>query len=207
MANHTETIIRVKGKLSDITTLLQKHVSFNETKDRCQLDFNTIIPQPETPEECPTRYLITSETDARQHSLAWDPTNPRNWFNWYDWQREQWGTKWNSYDCSIPDPDDIADDLEVDPNLITDIEMVVYTAWAPAIPVYTKLQEMYPELEITVYYLDEGWFYAGILRADGCIDETNDLDVYGPNDIFNEVMTVLDGHDWQERYGNEDEEC
>jgi hypothetical protein len=207
MPNHTETIIKVKGKLSDITTLLQKHVSFNETKDKCHLDFNTIIPQPETPAECPARYLITSEADAREHSLAWDPTNPRNWFNWYDWQLEHWGTKWNSYDCSIPDPDAIADDLEVDPNLITDIEMVVYTAWAPATPVYEKLQEMYPDLEITVYYLDEGWFYAGILWADGHIDETNNLDVKEPDDIFNEVMTVLSGYDWQERYGNEDEEC
>ena len=87
-------------------------------------------------------------------------------------------------------------DLEVK----ADIEMVVHTAWTPAIPVYQKLQEMYPDLEIEVFYIDEGWFYAGFLAYDSEIYETDKLDVTNPNGIFYKVMQVIEGEGWQQRY-------
>lgn len=202
MPNHTETVIKIQGKLKDIITLLEKHTLMEEGWDSPHLEFESIIPSPKTPEECPAEYLLTSKKDAEAHNLAWDESQPRYWFNWYKWQRENWGTKWDCYNCSIPTIESLTDedisnqDLEVK----ADIEMVVHTAWTPAIPVYQKLQEMYPDLEIEVFYIDEGWFYAGFLDYDSEIYETDKLDVKNPNGIFYKVMQVIEGEGWQQRY-------
>lgn len=210
MPNNTETLIKIEGKLEHIIKLLKNHT--HQEEETPYLDFDTIIPEPKTPEECALKmYVIHSEQEAKEKHLAWNETDPRRWFNWYEWRIDNWGTKWGAYDCSIPKVEELID-INVSDNkdsldIETEIEMIVYTAWSPAIPVYQKLQEMYPDLEITVYYLDEGWFYAGILRPDSSIDETGDLDIKNPNDIFDEVMTVLNGEDWQSRYNEDEEEC
>ena len=59
---------------------------------------------------------------------GWDENNPKRWFDWYHWHIEYWGTKWNSYDATYPEPEEIeADGLD-------EIKIWLYTAWTPATP-------------------------------------------------------------------------
>lgn len=59
--------------------------------------------------------------------------------SWYEWCCDNWGTKWNAYDCSIYD----------------DNEMEFLTAWSPAEPIVLKLSEQYPDRRFHLLYSDE----------------------------------------------------
>ena len=68
---------------------------------------------------------------------------------WWDWRVQNWGTKWNSYDCEV----DIMDDETV--------EYTFSTAWSPPEPVIHKLRELYPDVSITAFYDEPGMEIAG----------------------------------------------
>ena len=57
---------------------------------------------------------------------------------WYEWCVQNWGTKWNAYDCSPGDG-----------------SIEFHTAWSAPHPVIQKLSELYPELGITHLWADE----------------------------------------------------
>lgn len=58
--------------------------------------------------------------------------------DWYNWAYANWGTKWNSYSSYIED------------NVIT-----FDTAWSCPEPVFRKLSQMFPKVEIKVEFADE----------------------------------------------------
>ena len=153
MPNNTETRLIVRGKVEDILRFRKNH--FHDDK-YTEFDFDTIIPEPRTIDECEPEYRVKS---AKEAHIAEDEERP--WFNWYEWHIAKWGTKWNSYDTMAPSIEEIVREE------MTEIYVTTYTAWSPALPVYGKLQEMYPELEIEVFFLDEGCFYAGYLDKHG----------------------------------------
>lgn len=59
---------------------------------------------------------------------------------WYEWCVQNWGTKWNAYDC------DIARDGS---------QMTFLTAWSAPHPVIQKLSEMYPDIIMEHQWADE----------------------------------------------------
>jgi len=72
--------------------------------------------------------------------------------NWYDWSNKNWGTKWDT-DC-----EDVA---------IDDFGTVEYnfdTAWGPPEPIYNALKELFPKLEISWFYREDGMQLAGWLN-------------------------------------------
>jgi len=164
MPNWVTTKIKIRGKAEDLAAFVKKHIVTQKYKDGSTediLDFETIIPSPKTIEECPAEYVIMDAEEAKENHLHWDDNDPTNWFNWYKWNIENWGTKWNSSNTSYPETDSILAQGS------TEIEIWLDTAWDPAMPVYNKLQEMYPNLKIDVYYGDEGGFFVGHLHSDG----------------------------------------
>lgn len=62
---------------------------------------------------------------------------------WYEWSINNWGTKWNAYECA---PNEFSDNST---------ELNFWTAWAPPHPVLQMLSEQYPELEIFHEWADE----------------------------------------------------
>lgn len=80
---------------------------------------------------------------------------------WYGWCNDNWGTKWKAY--SVDEPEFLLDRAAFRFN----------TAWSPAIPVIVRLSELFPSIELTLRYFDEGWNFAGeaFFKAGRCVDE------------------------------------
>lgn len=197
MPNWVTTEIKIRGKAEDLAAFVKKHIvtqKYDNGGKEDILDFETVIPSPKTVEECPAEYVIMDAEEAKEKHLHWDDNDPTNWFNWYEWNIKNWGTKWNASNTSYPEADSIL------AQGLTEIAIWLDTAWSPASPVYYKLQEMHPELDIEVFYGDEGGFFVG------------HLDAYGVDTVFNgdysrpEPKAICDEIEMQYLYKGDDDE-
>ena len=141
-----------------------------EFKDTCEkfqepFSFNSIIPMTDelrgtnspptimTEEEiadskATTPYSFTPMTqETSDRFIEQYGTN-----NWYDWCNENWGTK---YDCTINDSDYGQEDNEA----WYDFD----TAWCPPDGIYKQLVALFPNLEISWFYREDGCQLAGFL--------------------------------------------
>ena len=111
---------------------------------------------------------------------------------WYDWCCNNWGTKWNACDAEW-----------------LDYNYVVFdTAWATPEPIFTKLSELYPDIEFEVSFADEdlGNNCGTIIYRDGqiTVEYLDDLDFacevwgYDPD----EIRAEYDDEDNESLYEN-----
>ena len=129
MPNHTQNKLHVSGKKSDIDKFLA-HMGE-------EMDFEKVIPSPKNM----FRDNLSQEDKERLKSEGVP--------NWYDWQCENWGTKWNAYECEFRKE-----------NLVGDWFGLTYeflTAWSTPEPVIRKLVLDWPDLEISGGWVDEGY--------------------------------------------------
>lgn len=63
MANYIKTVIKFTGLTEDETVELVNSITRNDPDDMINhpIDFGKIIPEPETPEECPKKYILKGE--------------------------------------------------------------------------------------------------------------------------------------------------
>lgn len=194
MPNWTTTKIKVRGSVADLARFVRERIKKEESSRGEMvdiLDFNEIIPEPATPEECPAKYVMKDEADAKKRCLGWDEKDPRRWFDWYNWHIDNWNTKWGACNTQAPSAE------EIEKEQLTEIAIWTETAWSPATPVYRKLQKMYPELGIEVLYGDEGGFYVGRLQENGTdLQYPGCFDSPEPKEICDEIgMEYLYMHD------------
>lgn len=135
MPNNCWNTLVVKGTKDDVDKFYSSHIRDSPFEDgeyikERILDFNTVIPEP---------------FDARTGEE----------YNWYGWRCENWGTKWNSYDCLVI----------YNNHSHTEVSIDFFTAWSPPEPVIKKLIEMYPSLSFCLDYEETGECYAGILEG------------------------------------------
>lgn len=122
MPNWCYTTITITGEKADIRRFLDKH-----TPDG-NFDFRTVIPEPETEEECPEIYNL----NIRDRPI--ERRKGKEWFNWYDWNQTEWGCKWNS-SCTYVE-------WESDDTCLMEYQ----TPWGSAEGIEDEIEEMYPEL-------------------------------------------------------------
>ena len=72
---------------------------------------------------------------------------------WYGWRLNNWGTKWN---CD----GEYSSIFYYDE---TSCEFTIYTAWAPPEGIMDKLNEKYEDIQITLFYREDGNQIAGYL--------------------------------------------
>ena len=150
MPNHVRTMI--KFKYIDMQTALAivnritKELEDDVYPLNRIIDFDKIIPEPKTEDECPEKYRVNIEesvaVDTESHLVVDDSEKP--WFDWYGWRLKHWGTKWNAYDSYTRIKK-------------TNVEFVFSTAWTPATPIFEKLTELGYDMEIV--YADENLGY------------------------------------------------
>ena len=104
--------------------------------ERKRFDFNKLIPEPKTEEECREKYGGDKFIDNDDHHLEHD--DGREWFNWYDWHVKYWGTKWNAVETIIDDDDTVR----------------FQTAWGAPEQIFRAITRMFPgkELDVNVDY-------------------------------------------------------
>lgn len=140
MANNIRTIVKInKLKKDDIDIILNLIATCShspeELEEKYFIDFNKIIPEPTTIEECPEDCRVKRAIEAHI-----EEDSERPWFNWYEWHTKYWGTKWGAYDCYT----------KIGKSYI---QFVFSTAWSLAYPVMQKLALMGYNIEIK--YADE----------------------------------------------------
>ena len=130
MPNHCFNKIEIYGKEA---SKIASKIESEETP----FDFTKIFPEPD------------------YDKIAVKPTFPREKGDdfrmpkWWDWRVQNWGTKWNSYDCEVIEMDD------------DQVEYTFNTAWSPPEGVIEKLREQYPDVSITAFYDEPGMEIAG----------------------------------------------
>lgn len=136
MPNWCDNVVMIKGDPEVIKTVKE---TLREAGN--VFSFNKIS-------ECPPALLNASAPNRSEQSIAFN-TSKYGAKDWYDWCNSNWGTKWNSSDAHITvDHDD-------------QIAYSFQTAWAPPIPVYEKLAEMFPNTNIFINYDESGCDFSG----------------------------------------------
>ena len=175
MPNHVMNRLHLSGEQSRINELLESVKGEDSI-----LDFNKIIPRPEAlnieagsrtdrglaaykdfiavytfdnAENKPDLLNIPEESEQAFLRMRTD-IEPDEWElgkaafqnqlkygapTWYDWACANWGTKWSAYDTEI----------------VEDNTIIFNTAWSRAMPVISKLAEMYPDISFEYQWADE----------------------------------------------------
>lgn len=141
MANHVLTVVKfydiIKEEADTIVDMLTKPVDKSEQsspslKSEQGIDFNKIIPEPTTKEECDPIYIIDHH----------NPKVERPWFDSSHWHQAYWGTKWNAFDY-----------YTTYRSVSNELIFVFTTAWSTPHPILERLTLLGFDLEIG--YADE----------------------------------------------------
>lgn len=127
MPNWTSCTLKMKG--------LCKEDLFDEGGN---FDFDKIIPQPRTVEECPSKYVIP---ELERKTSGIEILDDKPWFHWYDWRWDNWGTKWNACDSYKIDEDTIS----------------FSSAWCPPLKIIDKMSEKFPDRIIEFLFVNEDY--------------------------------------------------
>lgn len=155
MPNYCENKLVILGEKEQLDSFVSKHIK-TTAYDIVYLDFNTIIPEPETKEECEKEYIVDNID-----TVHIQPSMNKPWFNWLNYRLAKWGTQWNSFDGIL------------NRNSDRELTLLFETAWSPCIPIIDKLIEIYPELEFKYYYYEPGAVLAG-----GVVPQSKGYDHY-----------------------------
>lgn len=121
-------------------------------------DFNKLIPEPETKEECIEKYgeeFIDNGDKPITHN------DGKEWFDWYEWRYRYWGVKWNSCRTFI-DGDDC---------------VIFDTPWGSPRLIFEALSKRFPDREINVLAeYEDGYVYDMVYLNGECI-ELDELDM------------------------------
>ena len=134
MPNHCYNRVEIHGEGAE---KIANKIQSEETP----FDFTKIFPEPDYDK---IEVEPTFRKDEKEDSDFRMPA-------WWDWRVQNWGTKWNSYDCEVT----ILEDDQV--------EYTFNTAWGPPEGVIYKLRELYPDVSITAFYDEPGMELAGYL--------------------------------------------
>ena len=185
MPNYCDDCLIIKGSAKDVKEFHDKYLTKRRKEDGVEeaekFSFDKFVPQPERPEDCDPRYVIKHKKDAEKRALHWDPREPRKWFDWYEWNINNWGTKWDAFEANFSYRDG-------------DSEIWIWhtTAWSPGVPVYKKVQDQFPNLEVSACWAESGNDFVGILRKDGTIEEES---LSEKGSLYNEVYLGMMGYE------------
>ena len=145
MPNHCHNRVEIYGEPKEIHQI--KHRLKTAETD---FDFDTIIPTPNFNKIPNDKGELPTKVDSPIGGFMQFPDGSQD-DRWYHWHIDNWGTKWNSYDCELADEDDER------------LEYHFNTAWGPPEPIIHKLRELYPEVSVSAFYDEPGMELAGYL--------------------------------------------
>lgn len=141
--NWCECSLRVIGNRKDIIRFID-HAKSRELEDGefPELDANRFIPYPL---EFKIQDLKYKKMPTKQQFHAKDGYNSGG----YDWCNANWGTKWGFCHSRIY-------------KTKTSVWYGFETAWSPPCPLILKMSEMFPKLNFTLRYYEQGAGFKGV---------------------------------------------
>lgn len=133
-----EKIIPSPQVIKDVGEIHHGIVTAVEAKYMANVDPNPLIAVLELNSRRKASVKKEDEPAFERSCKAYEETG---FVYWYDWNVDNWGTKWNAYDQ--PDERNATD------------TMYFQTAWSAPRPIISKLAEMFPDVEINLWYADE----------------------------------------------------
>ena len=128
--------------------LLLEQVGYFSVEGRI-LDFESIIPYPGEYFEAIGGQFVKSLPDEKKTGF-WNAYSAGYNNGGYYWCITNWGTKWNSYD------------VQYLYDAVRDTIIVIFdTAWGPPQPIFAKLSEQYPMLQIEAHWFEQGMAFMG----------------------------------------------
>lgn len=184
MPNWTTNALRVYGNTKDIAAFLNAHIVDND------LDFNTILPEPQTIDECPEDCIVNSNSHI-------EILEDKPWFDWYKFHWKVWGVKWNASNTYIALPNE--DNLN---HMDCDLYIQFNTPWNPPMPVIDELARIHPELNFVFKFVEEqGPLYTGEFKySKGDLIYSNEPTEYSKDayEIMFDLWGNEEDYDWDE---------
>ena len=144
MPNHCFNKVTISVGDADGQNLKVLVDTLKSEENQTDFDFNAILPMPPELEN-----VDWSEAEEMNDIIRARYKKEHGSDNWYDWRVNNWGTKWNSYDCFLEEEED---------------DYVVYTfntAWGPPTGVIEALREQCPDFSISAFFDEPGMEEAG----------------------------------------------
>ena len=180
MPNHTQCKIVIEGTKKDLDAFLKKANTKDSHGEMKEFTFQAFVPMPES---------IYRGNLGKEEEEKYGKENC-----WYDWSIDNWGTKWDCY--------------QTDVHRISDKVLVIFlqTAWSPPMPVVKAMSEQFPNLYVSIAYIDEGMAFAGkntfLNGEEICVEYYTNWD--HDKEPMKDVYSMCHGEEYQEY--NEDEE-
>lgn len=137
MPNWVDNTLRISGAKSDLEKV---RAQLENGLDEGNFLWNIIHPREE-------------EMADYKSVIGWNGKSIDDPTGWYEWNRSHWGTKWDVEDISV----------------VQDEEGVCYyfnTAWSPPTVAMVTLSEQFPEIELSLRFIEEqGWGGEGKYKA------------------------------------------
>jgi len=147
MPNHCNNVLKLTNNPKNTAKTLKPYLSTDDTGEE-MLDFNKIVPMPEELKIDATTANVKTEEGKKLKKQQDSNIKKYGHKDWYDWSVENWGTKWNSYSCSLAE-----EGISFD------------TAWSPPIPILENLAKLTKE-SWTLLYSEVGMDFCGKTIAD-----------------------------------------
>ena len=144
MPNHCYNKVTISVGDADGQNLKVLVDSLKSEENQTDFDFDAILPMPPELED-----VDWSEAEEMNDIIRARYKKEHGSDNWYDWRVNNWGTKWNSYNCEIVEHED---------------DYVVYTfdtAWGPPTGVIEALRKQCPDFSISAFFDEPGMQEAG----------------------------------------------
>lgn len=178
-----------KEQLADFVskTIIPINTSSEKEYDETQsFTFNILHPLPK-PLEGMSSPLDKNEgeTDEQYKERLAENVRLYGAEDWYNWRLDNWGTKW---DCSSTSVNELnANNLNVR----------FETAWSPPINWFKKVIPMYPQLEFTLIFDEEGDSFCGKLTGINGEIEIESQDPFYIDEDDREVIYDNSKHKWK----------
>lgn len=145
MPNWCQNTLAIEGDSSEIA-------KFREWLNDQPLTLQKIHPMPKELEDTISPTPDWSAADAEKAKILQEKYGADNW---YDWHVKNWGTKWDI------EAEEVSE--ETDDRICFSFE----SAWSPPEAAIKKLGVMFPSLDFSLVYREDGMGFAGILKIKG----------------------------------------
>lgn len=144
MPNHCFNRITISAGNTDSQNLAVLVDSLKNEEEETCFDLNAIVPIPPELEN-----IGWGEAEELNEIVSAKYKRDYGANNWYDWCVLHWGTKWNTWDCTIEEKHD---------------DYVVFafvTAWSPPTGAIEVLREQCPDFHVRAFFDEPGMEVGG----------------------------------------------